>query len=150
MKSISLSPPIKIWYKPLPRFPKISWPIVDIKISYNNKSLPQAVLSLIDFGSSFSILHLEIVEALGVDLKKLGAPKLSGTSVSGFYKSWVLPNPLDIDIYGYSFPFKFSVIDNPDLIWPCILGENSIFEVAKLDFQKFKGFFELQFREDIN
>lgn len=69
MKSIPLSSPIKIWYKPLPRFPKISWPVVDIKLSYNNRSLPQAVLSLIDSGSSFSILHLEIVEALGIDLK---------------------------------------------------------------------------------
>lgn len=36
------------------------------------------------------------------------------------------------------------------LIWPCILGEDSIFQVSKLDFQKFKGYFEIRFRQDIN
>lgn len=103
-----------------------------------------------DSGASFSILHIEIAEALGVNLKKLGEPKPGGTSVSGFYKYWELPEPLDVNIYGFSFNFKFTVIDNPGLIWPCILGENSIFEVARLDFQKFKGFFEIRFRQDID
>lgn len=150
MKSISLTSAIKVWYKPLPRFPKIPWPIIDIKLFYKNKSLPQSVLSLVDSGANFSILHMQVAEALGFDFKKLGKPTLGGTSVSGFYKFWVLPELINVDIYGYSFCFKFSVIDNPDLIWPCILGENSIFGVARLDFQKFKGFFEVRFRQDIN
>jgi len=123
MKPISLAPPIKVWYKPLPKFPKILWPIVDIKLSCKNKFLPQSVLSLVDSGANFSVLHMELAEALGFDLKKLGKPKPGGTSVSGFYKVWVLPELVNVDIYGYSFSFKFSVIDNPDLIWPCILGE---------------------------
>lgn len=57
---------------------------------------------------------------------------------------------MEVDIYGYSFAFKFIVIDNPDMIWDCILGENSIFEVARLDFKKYKGYFEVMFREDLN
>lgn len=150
MKPIDLAPPIKVWYKPLPKFPKIPWPIVDIQLSYKNKTLPQPVLSLIDSGANFSILHMEIAEALGLNLKKLGKPNLGGTSASGFYKFWVLPELINVDIYGYSFSFRFSVIDNPDLIWPCILGENSIFGIARLDFQKFKGYFEIRFRQDIN
>jgi len=44
----------------------------------------------------------------------------------------------------------FEVIDNNDLIWPCILGEDSIFEISKLDFSKFKGYFEIKFRKDLN
>ena len=150
MKPVELALPTKIWYKPLPRLPKISWPIIDVKLSHSGKSLPQPVFSLVDSGANFSILHLEIAEALGYNFKKLGAPKAGGTSVSGFYKSWMLPEPVNVEIYGYSFGFKFSVIDNPNLIWPCILGENSIFEVAKLDFQKYKGYFEVRFRQDIN
>ncbi|PJC27957.1 hypothetical protein CO054_02740 [Candidatus Shapirobacteria bacterium CG_4_9_14_0_2_um_filter_39_11] len=150
MKPIELASPIKVWYKPLPKFPKIPWPIVDIRLSYKNKTLPQAVFSLVDSGASSSFLHMEIAEALGFNLKKLGTPKPGGTSVSGFYKSWILPELVNIDIYGYSFSFKFLVIDNPDLIWPCILGENSIFEVAGLDFKKFKSHFEIRFRQDIN
>lgn len=150
MSIVELAPPIKVWYKPLPKFPKIPWPIIDIKLAYKNKTLPQPVFSLIDSGANFSILHIEIAEALGFNLKKLGEPKSGGTSVSGFYKFWVLPELLDVNIYGFSFNFKFTVIDNPGLIWPCILGENSIFEVARLDFRKFKGFFEIRFRQDIN
>ena len=150
MKPNELASPIKIWYKPLPKFPKIPWPIVDIKLSHRDKTLPQSVLSLVDSGASSSFLHLEIAEALGFDFKKLGAAKPGGTSVSGFYKAWVLPDLINVEIYGYSFSFKFFVIDNPHLIWPCILGENTLFEIAKLDFQKFKGYFEIRFRQDIS
>lgn len=150
MKPVQLAPSIKAWYKPLPKLPDIFWPIVDIKLSCNEKSLPQPVFSLIDSGANFSILHLEVAEALGFNMNKLGSPLPGGLSVSGPYKSWVLPEMVNVDIYGYSFGFNFYVIDNPGLIWPCILGENSIFEVAKIDFQKFKGYFEIRFRQDIN
>lgn len=150
MKPIQLAMPIKIWYKPLPRFPKTFWPIIEVKLSYKSQTLPQPVFALIDSGSNISILHPEIAGILGFDQKKLGMPKDSGLSVSGNYKSWALPEPLDLDIYGRLLSFEFSVIDNPNLIWPCILGEDSIFQVSRLDFQKFKGYFEVRFREDIN
>lgn len=91
-----------------------------------------------------------IAEALGFNIKKLGSPKRGGISVSGEYKSWTLPDLITASIYGYSFDLKFTVIDNPRLIWACILGEDSIFEIARLDFQKFKGFLEVRFRADIN
>lgn len=150
MKPIQLSSPIKIWYKPLPLFPKISWPIIDIKLSHNGKSLPQPILALVDSGASHSILHMEVAKFLGFDFKKLGPSKAGALSVGGSHKTWVLPNSLNVDIYGYFFTFRFSVIDNPNLIWPCILGEDSIFQAAKLDFQKFKGYFEIRFRQDLN
>lgn len=75
MKSIQLAQPIKIWYKPLPKFPKFPWPIIDIELSYKSKSLPQSVLSLVDSGANSSILHSEIANAMGFNLKKLGKPK---------------------------------------------------------------------------
>ena len=150
MKPIALAPPIKIWYKALPKFPKALWPILDIKLSYKDISLPQPILALVDSGANFSMLHPEIAEVLGFNLKKLGPASPGGISVSGFYKHWVLPEPVEVDIYGNSFSFKFIVIDNPQMIWDCILGENSIFEVANLDFKKFKGYFKVRFREDLN
>lgn len=150
MKSVTLASPIKVWYKSLPRIPHIGWPIIDLQLSYHRILLPQPVLSLIDSGANFSILHLEIAEALGIDLHKIGKPKMTGSSVSGFYQSWILPEPIEVEIYESSYHFRFEVINNPGLIWPCILGENSIFEVARLDFQKYKGFFEIRFRQDIN
>ncbi len=101
MKPIQLATPIKVWYKPLPKLPKAFWPIIDIKLSFKDKVLPQLIFALIDSGSSHSVLHPEI-------------------------------------------------IDNPNLIWPPILGEDTIFQVSRLDFQKFKGYLEIRFRQDIN
>lgn len=149
MKPIPLSSSIKIFYKALPRS-QVLWPILDIGLSYKNKTFPQKILSLVDSGASVSILHPQLADYLGFDLKKLGPPKAGGLSVSGNYKSWALPNSINVDIHGYTFSFNFTVIDNPNLIWACILGEDSIFSVAKIDFQKFKKFFEIRFRQDLN
>lgn len=144
-----LSAPIKIWYRQFPPT-GTKWPIVDAKFSTSKRISPQPYFSLIDSGADISILHIELANALGIDLKKLAPAKFSGKSVSGDYKFWLLPDPINVEMYGYSFNFKFAVIDNINLIWPCILGENSIFDVAKVDFQKFKGYFEIRFRQDIN
>ena len=149
MKRITFSAPIKIYYKPLQNS-RILWPILDIGLSYKGTSLSRSVHALVDSGANISILHPQAASYLGFDIKKLGASKPGGISVSGNYKSWVLPEAVNVEIYGYKFSFNFTVIDNPNLIWACILGEDSIFSVAKIDFQKFKGFFEIRFREDLN
>lgn len=142
--------PIKIWYESLPKLPKILWPIVEFKLHYKNLSVPQRIHALVDSGANRSVLHPLIAEAIGFDRRKLGSPKTGGFSASGSYKSWILPELVDVDIYGYSFSVRFTVIDNRQLIWPCILGEDSIFEFARIDFQKFKGYFELGFRMDMH
>ncbi len=148
MKQIYFQTPIKIWYKALPKFSKILWPIIDVRLNHKGISLNQPLSALVDSGANQSILHPFVAEALGFNLKKLG-PSEKGISASGKYKSWKLPE-LDIDIYGYKFNLPFTVIDNRDLIWPCILGEDSIFQFSRLDFYKFKGYFEIRFRTDIN
>lgn len=150
MKPITLAPPIKVWYTALPKFPKILWPIVKVKLSRQKGSMPLPIAALIDSGSNVSILHRDVADVLGFNLKKLGSPKSGGSSVSGSYRSWFLPQVISTEVYGYAFGFHFIVIDNPNLIWPCILGEESIFHVARLDFQKFKGYFEIRFRQDIH
>jgi len=140
--------PIKIRYRPHPKLPKVHWPLLDVKLTYRSISLPQTWDSLVDSGSNISILHPLIAEAYGFDLKKL--PTEVGLSASGTYNSCILPEPLNVDIYGYTFRIRFTVINNPHLLWPCILGEDSIFQFARLDFQKFKGYFEVRFRSDNN
>ncbi|MBI2327230.1 retroviral-like aspartic protease family protein [Candidatus Curtissbacteria bacterium] len=146
MKPVILQPPIKIWYKTLPGFSKIIWPILDIKLSINSFVLPQPIFSLVDSGASISIIHPQIAEILGFDRERLGKSRSSGKSASGDYKSWILPNLVEVNIYGHLFNFRFEVLDNPNLMWPCILGEDSIFQVAKVDFSKFRGYFELRIR----
>lgn len=59
-----------------------------------------------------------------------------------------IPRRVDVDIWGHKFDFKFFALKN--MVWDCILGEDSIFEVARIDFQKFKGYFDVRFRQDIN
>lgn len=148
MKQNPFQTPIKIWYKVLPGRGNVRWPIIDIKLRNQKISIPQPLLSLVDSGANQSILHPFVAEALGFNLGELGNTQ-KGLSVSGEYKSWVLP-PIEMDIYGYKFNLKFTVINNKELIWPCILGEDNIFQFARLDFYKFKGYFELRFRSDIN
>ena len=149
MKPISLSSPIKIKYSYLPKS-NILWPILEVNLSYKNTSFPQKVQSLVDSGASVSVLHPQVASFLGFNIQKLRLPKVSGISASGSYNSWTLPDPVDVEIYGYNFSFNFTVIDNPNLIWGCILGEDSIFSIARIDFQKFKQFFEIRFRRDLN
>jgi len=149
MKNFTLQTSIKVWYRPHPKLPKVLWPVVDVTLTHKGISLPQTLLALVDSGANISILHPLIAKALGFDLKKLGAPS-KGLSASGVYESWTLPEPVEVAIYGYTFSFQFTVINNPNLMWTCILGGDSIFQVARIDFQKFKGYFEVRFRSDIN
>lgn len=149
MKPIVLSSPIKIKYSSLPKS-NILWPILDVNLSYKNITFPQKIQSLVDSGASVSVLHPQIAHFLGFNIQKLKLPKASGMSASGSYSSWTLPDPVGVEIYGYNFSFNFTVIDNPNLIWGCILGEDSIFSKARIDFQKFKQLFEIRFRQDLN
>lgn len=137
MKMTLLQTPIKVRYRPHPKLPKILWPVVDVLFTHKDISLPHPLFALVDSGANISILHPLIAKTLGFDLKKLGAPS-KGFSASGVYESWKLPEPVDVAIYGYTFSFQFTVINNPNLMWTCILGGDSIFQVARIDFQKFK------------
>lgn len=148
-KRESLNTPIKIWYKQLPgSSPITKWPIIDVKFSAASVSL-KPIASLVDSGADQSILHPQLAEVLGVNLGTLDFIK-GGKSVSGNYDYYQLSNSIPVNIYGYEFNIKFTIINNPQLIWPCILGEDSIFQFARLDFQKFKGFFDVRFRLDVH
>ena len=149
MKPITFNSPIKIHYKSLQNS-KILWPIIDTELSYQNNFMPHSVDALVDSGANVSVLHPQVANYLGFDLKKLGISKPGGISVSSRYKSWILPESINVKIYGYDFSFIFTIIDSPNQIWGCILGEDSIFSVAKIDFQKFKNYFELRFRQVLN
>lgn len=141
---------MKIWYRRLPEHPGNFWPILEIRLRSKNANFSQSVFALVDSGASISILHAELARALGFDLQKLGQPIQAGQSVSGNYSSWSLPEAIDTNICGGTFPIKFTVIDNNTLIWPCILGEDSIFQLARIDFWKYKGYFEVELRKDLN
>jgi len=148
MPEIQYNPTIKVRFEPLPHDPKSKWPLIQVQLSFGKLIIPQDIITLVDSGANISIIHSDIAAALGFPKNKLKFNK-GGKSVSGDYVSAVIPDKITVKIYGYEFGLNFTVIDNPVLLFPCILGENSIFQWARLDFQKFKGFFEIKFRRDI-
>lgn len=138
-------PQIKIRYRKLPLSGSIFWPIIDIQLPV----LPQPILALVDSGASNSILHEDIAEVLNIKRKKSNRI-YRGISASGEFRFW-RPKPIRVSIYNHNFPFNFTVpIDNRSLIWPCILGHNTLFRIAKLEFRTFNNYFKLFFRADIN
>ncbi|MBI4097219.1 MAG: retropepsin-like domain-containing protein [Candidatus Levybacteria bacterium] len=144
-----VQPSIKIPYRTYPNSGNILWPIVELQLATEHSSLTQPILALVDSGASISVLHPIIAEVLGFNPRKTEASQ-QGISASGMYKSWLFPHVIEVNLYGYTFFRRFTIIDNSSFLWPCILGEDSIFEVAGIDFRKFKGFFEVRFRQDIN
>ncbi|KKT33081.1 hypothetical protein A2394_00980 [Candidatus Woesebacteria bacterium RIFOXYB1_FULL_42_36] len=143
--------PIKIPYRKLPQLlgKGIDWPLIDIGLKYKTKTIAPKMLALVDSGASDSILDPQIAKYLGFDLDKL--PKIpGGTSASGKYFYRILPEPVEMEIYGRKFTGSFIVIDSPDQMWSCILGHNSIFRLSKITFNTHKKYFEVGLRCDIN
>lgn len=125
------------------------FPVLDINIKSGNKKLPGKISALVDSGSNGSILRSDVAKYLGF---KFNARKAisGGLSASGTYKFFPILKYLETEIYGKKFNFKFSVIDNPKLVWPCILGHDTIFRVAKINFLSFDQHFDISFRLDLN
>lgn len=147
MLTESLATPIKVRYSEHVDFPSQPLPIVRISISSNSSlSSYYPVAALVDSGASKSVISPLVAKLLGADLDK--CRPVGGLGVGGRYKGYFLPEPLRVDIFGYEFDFSFLCIEG--MTWACILGGDSIFQVAKIEFQRFKGFFELRFRNDIN
>jgi len=143
--------PIKIYYRKLPSLlgNGIDWPLIDIGLGHKGASVSPKLLALVDSGASSSVLDPEIAEYLGFDLSKL--PKQTGgTSASGSYSFWILPEPVSLNIYGEVYTVNFTVIDAPNQMWGCILGHDSIFRLSKILFNTPKKYMEIHFRSDIN
>lgn len=143
--------PIKIHYRKLPRLlgHGIDWPLLDIGLKHDEVFIAPKLLALVDSGASNSILEPEVAKYLGFDLSKL--PKQSGgTSASGGYSYWVLPDPVTVNIYGRTYVSNFIVIDSPNQMWSCILGHDSIFRLSKVLFNTHKKYFQVILRSDIN
>ena len=73
----------------------------------------------------------------------------SGKGVGGPYNYWQLP-AIDFSIEDHEYMAPFQVLANPNLQWPCILGEDTIFKIAEVSFRYFEKSFDLSFRADIN
>ena len=143
------SPSIKIKYENLAGDESVYWPIVRVHLWSNTFSFPQNLIALVDSGASHSIIRQDIAQVLGFPVQKLKFDS-TGNSVNGTYKSATLSERVGIDLYGYKREHKFTVIDYSSLIFPIILGEDSLFKWTTLNFNRSKLYFEMRFRTDIN
>jgi hypothetical protein len=144
--------PIKVFYRKLPQMlgQGIDWPLIDIGLKNKGVTIAPKLLALLDSGASNSIIHPQIATYLGFDLTKIQKLNNGGTSVSGNYSYWLLPTPVEINIYDRSFTTNFQVIDSPNQLWSCILGHDSLFRLSKILFNTPKKYFEIHLRCDIN
>lgn len=144
-----MQPPVKIPYATLPGINSELWPIVQIELATARSTrFLNPLPALVDSGANASVLHPDVADALGFDRQQADIGE--GMSAGGRYTSWTVPDLIDIKLYNYTFRRRFVVIDTPDFPWPCLLGQDSLFEVARIDFYRFRNYFELRFRSDIN
>ena len=152
VKSPLYESPIKIIYRKLPKLlgQGIDWPLLDVGLKYKNIAIAPKMLALVDSGASDSILDPEVAKFLGFNLEKIDKKIGGGTSASGRYSYWTLPEPVELNIYERKFTVDFIVIDSPNQMWSCILGHNSIFRLSKILFNTHKKYFKIILRGDIN
>ena len=134
----------KLTYKPAPFVtgPYIKWPLVEVSFGDSAKGFT----TLIDSGASNSMLNQEValVHNIKIDKNKVYA----GSGVGSTFKFWIAKD-VDITVADHNFIFDFSVpVEDSAIPWPCILGHDSIFQVAKLEFTSFKEQFKIFFRKD--
>ena len=111
------------------------------------KGISQPLQALVDSGATNSLLSYDwaIQKNIKIDESRV----LTGGGVGSGYEFY-LSEPVEVDILGYKYQFKFDILLRSDPIWPCILGQNSIFRLAKITFKRFRNEFEVFFRKDIN
>jgi len=111
------------------------------------KSIPQPLQGLVDSGATNTLIGYDW--AIQAGIKVDDSNKLKGGAVGSgydFYRS----EPIEVEIAGQKYEIKFDVLLGDQLLWPCILGQDSIFRLAKVTFKRYKYEFDVQFRKDIN
>jgi len=136
-------PVVKLNYKPAPFVtgPSVKWPLVEVSFGDSTKGFT----SLIDSGASNSLLNADIAKLYKVDFDK--DKIFNGSGVSGSFKFWQAKD-VSVEILGHKFLFDFIIpTEDSAPAWPCILGHDTLFQVAKLEFISFKEQFKVFFKK---
>lgn len=111
------------------------------------ENLPLPVQALVDSGATNSLLHPRVAKSIGL---KLDYDKVQhGTGAGGDFK-YVQSKPVETGLLGQKYMIVYEVVLDENFAWPCILGHNSIFKLAKIVFKSFKQEFDVFFRADYN
>lgn len=111
------------------------------------KSIPQPLQGLVDSGSNCTLIHYGWALKAGIKIDE--SKKLKGGTVGSGY-DYYQSEPIEVEIAGQMYNIKFNVLLGDTLLWPCILGQDSIFRLAKVIFKGYREEFDIRFRKDIN
>jgi hypothetical protein len=111
------------------------------------KSIPQPLQGLVDSGATNTLIGYDWALQAGIQIDK--SKKLKGGAVGSGY-DYYQSEPVEVEMAGQKYNVKFDVVLGDPLLWPCILGQDSIFRLAKVTFKRYKEEFCIQFRKDIN
>ncbi len=111
------------------------------------KGIPLPVQALVDSGATNSLLNIDIANRLRLKIDY--SKKTVGTGVGGGFE-YVTAAPFGVGIMGQKYEIQFNIPLDENLVWPCILGHDSIFKFSKIIFKTYKKEFDIFFRADIN
>ncbi len=130
-------------YSPLPDFKDRIVLAPLIPITFYNGKYEFATFALIDSGATGAVISTVIAEALNIEWDKI--PVAHGFTVGGVLRSHRF-NGLKANAYDHNFTLSVGIVEGTSP-YKCILGQNDLFQRAKIVFEAYKKQFEIIFRE---
>lgn len=112
-------------------------PLLQATLSYKDKTTPR-LFFMVDSGADFSYVDKDVAIWLGIDLTK-NKPVLSTAANHTTFESY--PAKTILSISGHEI--RVPVLYTEDLGYPCILGQEVVFNKFRIIFERYKGQFEL-------
>ena len=114
-----------------------------IPVTFQNGIYEFPTFALVDSGATNAVISTTIAEALNINWRK--TTKLKGLSIGGPFRSYSIDGLL-ANIYNHEFKLSVGIIERTSP-YQCILGQNDLFQKAKIIFERYKNQFEIIFRE---
>ena len=129
-------------YSPLPDFKDKIVLAPLLPITFENGKHEFSTFALVDSGATGAVISTVIADALSIKWNKI--PVSHGLSIGGSFRSHRF-NGLKAEIYDHEFTLSMGIIEAA-APYKCILGQNDLFQRAKIIFEAYKNQFEIIFR----
>lgn len=113
-----------------------------LPVWFINKEHEALTLALVDSGATNAAISTALADDLGIDWKKI--PPVKGFAAGGSFVSH--PARIKIKIFDEEFMVRVHIVENL-MPYDAILGQNDLFQRAKITFEAYKKQFSIEFRE---
>ncbi len=131
-------------YLQIPGFSKR--PLVPVGFRYGSHYLYQPVLCLVDSGADLTYLDMGLGEELGINFSKtkpLTSFGINGRGFAGY------PVKILAEIGGWEFSLE-AIFSRSVRRTFCVLGQEGLFDMAQISFERFKWEIGINPRKEIN